>query len=493
MHRDHIILFTFFSYLLILLVVGIVAMRRTKNLEDYILGGRKLSGMVAALSAGASDMSGWLLLGLPGYAYVAGMEAIWIGLGLLLGTYLNWRLVAARLRRYTLLVDNALTLPDYFERRFNDTSRLLRIISALFILLFFLFYTSSGLVAGGKLFAAVFDLPYQWAVFCGVGAIVLYTFLGGFLAVSWTDVFQAILMLFALVAVPVIALSQSGGWHASQATISQLNPQLLNPLTAADGASLTITAVISLMAWGLGYFGQPHILARFMAIGSSAQVPRARRIATSWALITMLGALCAGMSGIAIFQKSLPDSEKVFIILVEYLFHPVVAGICLAAILAAIMSTADSQLLVSASALTEDFYKALIKPQASQRELVLLGRCTVLLVAAIAAMLAMNPKSKVLELVAYAWAGFGAAFGPTILLSLFWERMTRNGALAGILSGGITVIVWKQLSGGIFDIYEIVPGFVFSLMAITLASLVDNPPPPHVEQAFRAMKSPTDK
>lgn len=475
-HRNTIIILTFTVYLAALLIIGLAAYLRTRDLNDYILGGRRLGSAVAALSAGASDMSGWLLLGLPGYAYLAGLEAGWIALGLLAGTYLNWRVIAKRLRNYTALADDAITLPAFFERRFDDSSRLLRILSAFFILLFFMFYTSSGLVAGGKLFTAVFDLPYKWAVLTGALAIVIYTFLGGFLAVSWTDLIQALLMLFALVAVPVIGFHYVGGWHEVQATMAQIDPTLLKPLTDSGDKPLTAVAVISLLAWGLGYFGQPHILARFMAIDSPDHVPRARRIATGWAFISMLGALLVGFSGIGIFQQSLADSEKVFIILVEYLFHPIPAGICLAAIMAAIMSTADSQLLVSASALTEDFYKALFRPNAGQKELVLLGRLTVLALAVAAAFLALNPESKVLDLVAYAWAGFGAAFGPAVILSLFWRRMTRNGALAGILTGGLTVIAWKQLSGGLFDLYEIVPGFAFSAAAIIIFSLLGQPP-----------------
>lgn len=471
-----IILLTFTVYLAVLLGIGIAAWKRTHDLADYILGGRKLGSLVAALSAGASDMSGWLLLGLPGYAYVAGLEAIWIGIGLLVGIWFNWKLVAARLRTYTELAGNALTLPDFFEQRYQDTSRLLRIVSALLILFFFLIYTSSGLVAGGKLFTTVFGLPYQWAVVTGTLAIVMYTFLGGFLAVSLTDVIQALLMVFALAVVPVIAFSHSGDVVATLSELSAANSDFLNPFSSAAGETLSVTAIISLLAWGLGYFGQPHILARFMAIKHESKVPKARRIAMIWSAISMVGAVLAGISGKVYFSEVLADSEKVFILLVESLFHPVIAGICLAAILSAIMSTADSQLLVAASALTEDFYKALFRKDASQRELIWLGRVTVVVVAAFACGMAMNPANKVLDLVAYAWAGFGASFGPLILFSLFWKRTNRNGALAGIVSGGLMVIVWKQLSGGIFDMYEIVPGFVVSAFAIALFSLTGQQP-----------------
>lgn len=472
----YITLGTFAMYLVVLIGIGVVTWRRTHDLADYILGGRKLGSLVAALSAGASDMSGWLLLGLPGYAYVAGLESIWIGLGLLVGIWFNWKLVAARLRRYTELAGNALTLPDFFEQRFQDSSRLLRIISALLILFFFLIYTSSGLLAGGKLFTSVFGLPYHWAVITGTLAIVMYTFLGGFLAVSLTDVIQALLMVLALTAVPVIALSHSGGLGSTLTQLYNANSAFLNPFSSAEGEALTFTAIISLLAWGLGYFGQPHILARFMAISHERKVKKARHIAITWSAISMIGAVLAGVSGKVYFVDILADSEKVFILLVESLFHPVFAGICLAAILSAIMSTADSQLLVAASALTEDFYKSLFRQDASQTELVWLGRLTVVLVASVACGLAMNPENKVLDLVAYAWAGFGASFGPLILFSLFWRRTSRNGALAGMLSGGFVVIVWKQLSGGIFDVYEIVPGFVISSLSIIVFSMIGGDP-----------------
>jgi sodium/proline symporter len=461
-----------------MMLIGYLAYRRTKNLSDYILGGRRLGSWVAAISACASDMSGWLLLGLPGYAYAAGLEAGWIALGLLVGTYFNWRLVAARLRQYSVIASDSQTLPEFFEQRFCDETRLLRIVSAIFILLFFLFYTSSGLVAGGKLFNAVFDLPYHWAVAVGAMVIVVYTFVGGFFAVCWTDLFQGLLMALALVVVPVIAIVSMGGLDSTMSTVAEINPALLNALTNIKNEPLELMAIISLMAWGLGYFGQPHILARFKAIRSVAEIPAARRIAVTWVFITLVCAVLVGMVGIGYLQQPLQgaDTEKVFIVLVDSLFHPLVAGICLAAILAAIMSTADSQLLVSAAAFTSDFYKALFRHSASEQELIWTGRVAVLLIAIIALVLAWNPERKVLDLVAYAWAGFGAAFGPALILSLYWRRMNRYGALAGIIVGGVTVVVWKQLSGGIFDLYEIVPGFVFSMLSIIVVSCLTPAP-----------------
>ena len=470
--RQWMIGLTFLLYLALMLGIGYVAWRRTTNLSDFVLGGRRLGSWVAALSASASDMSGWLLLGLPGYAYLSGMESIWLAVGLLLGTWLNWRIVAARLRVYSERAGNALTLPEYLSNRFEDKSGLIRIVSALFILLFFLFYTSSGLVAGGKLFESVFGLPYIWAVAAGTLTIILYTAFGGFLAVSWTDLVQGLLMAAALVAVPLMLLGDFASSSSLIAEMAKTNANLLDPLTDKDGEALGWVAIVSLLAWGLGYFGQPHILARFKAVESVELIPRARRIAVTWVALTLTAACLVGMAGIGYFETPLVDSEKVFIHLVDALFHPLVAGICLAAILAAIMSTADSQLLVASSAFTGDLYKTLIRRQVTDRELVIVGRVAVLAIALAAFILAMNPQSKVLDLVAYAWAGFGAAFGPAVILSLYWPAMTRQGALSGIIAGGVIVVVWKQLEGGIFELYEIVPGILASVAAIVLVSLM---------------------
>jgi sodium/proline symporter len=459
---------TFAGYLALMLGIGYLAWRRTDSLADFVLGGRRLGSWVAALSASASDMSGWLLLGLPGYAYLSGLESLWLAGGLLLGTWLNWRLVAARLRQASERAGNALTLPAYLANRFADDSGLIRGVSALFILLFFLFYTSSGLVAGGKLFEAVFGLPYVWAVTAGAFTIILYTAFGGFLAVSWTDVVQGLLMAAALVAVPVMAL---GGGDATLSP-APIPAALLDPFSDKLGRPLGWITIVSLLAWGLGYFGQPHILARFKAVQSVQLIPQARRIAVSWVALTLSAACLVGLSGIGSFNAPLADAEKVFIHLVDLLFHPLIAGICLAAILAAIMSTADSQLLVASSAFTGDLYQSLLRKQASDRELVMVGRLAVLVIALFAFLLALDPQSKVLDLVAYAWAGFGAAFGPAIILSLYWPGMTRAGALGGIVAGGVTVVVWKQLEGGIFELYEIVPGILASVLVICLVSLV---------------------
>lgn len=478
--------FTFLAYLVVMLGIGLYAYKRTSNSEDYFLGGRSLGPWPTALSAGASDMSGWLLLGLPGYAFAAGMESLWLAGGLLLGTWLNWLICAKRLRTYSIQANNSLTLPEYLSTRFQDKSKLIQTISAFFILLFFLFYTSSGLVAGGKLFETVFGLDYRWAVVIGTVCVVSYTLFGGFLAVSWTDLVQGLLMCAALVIVPLAIME--GDWSQLPETLAAKNPELLTMWRDINGEPLSIIGIISLVAWGLGYFGQPHILARFKASRSNKDITTARRIAVCWTALSMAGALLIGLVGIVYVDNhmagALEDGEKIFMILVNAVFNPVVAGILLAAILAAIMSTADSQLLVSSSALAEDFYKAWINPNASQSQIVNVGRMGVVALSIVALVLAFNPESSVLGLVSYAWAGFGAAFGPAIILSLFWRNMNRNGALAGILVGGITIVVWKQISGGIFDIYEIVPGFILSTIAIVVVSLMTGKPNQEVLDNF---------
>lgn len=480
----------FVVYLLIMLWLGALAYRQTANLSDYILGGRRLGHWVSALSAGASDMSGWLLLGLPGYAYLAGYEAAWIALGLLTGTYLNWRIMAVRLRCYSQLADNSLTLPDYLEKRFADPSHLLRLLSAFFILLFFLFYTAAGLVAGAKLFTSVFGIDYHAALVLGVGAILIYTFIGGFLAVSWTDVIQGLLMAVALVAVPLLAVLSLGGWEAMQAGMQQQNPARLSAWTDRQGEPLGTLAILSLLGWGLGYFGQPHILARFAAMRTPAVADKARRIATSWSALGLIGALLVGFAGAGYLPGPLQasDSEKVFIEMVQQMLPTVLAAICLAAILAAIMSTADSQLLVSASVLIQDFYQGLWRKGAGQAELVWAGRGAVVATTVIAAWLAWEPGRSVLNLVAYAWAGFGAAFGPVLLFSLYWRRMTRWAALGGLLGGGITVVWWKPLQGGMFDLYEIVPGVLVASLLIVVITLFGRAPP-RVAELFDQMQA----
>ena len=459
---------TFVAYLTLILYLGIKAYKETHNLGDYILGGRRLGSVVTALSVGASDMSGWLLLGLPGAIYLSGISEVWIGVGLVIGAYFNWLFVAKPLRIYSEHANNSITLPDYFENRFSDKSRILRVISALVILLFFTFYTASGLVGGAILFESSFGLDYSVALVAGTIIIVCYTFIGGFLAVVWTDAIQAILMLLALVIAPIAVITIGGG---ASAVIDRM--QLVNPESTSLFSQLSFMSFISLIAWGLGYFGQPHILSRFMAVENPAKPVSARRIAMSWMSIVLLGSIATGLAGIAYFADApLDNPETVFIVLSQSLFNPWVAGIITAAILSAIMSTIDSQLLVSSSVISEDFYRAFVRPKASEKELLLVSRAAVILIAVLALIIASDRQSGVLDLVSYAWAGFGAAFGPVILFSLFWRKMTSLSAIIGMLLGAITVVVWSNLNGGLFDLYEIVPGFALASLAIVVVSLL---------------------
>ncbi len=479
---------TFVIYILAMIAIGFMAWRYTRNLSDYILGGRRLGSFVTAMSAGASDMSGWLLLGLPGAIFVSGISESWIAIGLVIGAWFNWLLVAGRLRVYTELSRNALTLPDYFTHRFEDRSKLLRVLSAIIILLFFTIYCASGMVAGARLFEQTFGFDYSSALWLGALATLAYVFIGGFLAVSWTDTVQATLMIFALLLTPVIVMLHVGSFGEAVSTVEQINPAMTDLFNGT-----TTIGIISLMAWGLGYMGQPHILARFMAASSLQTIPKARRIAMTWMVLTLAGAIGVGFFGIAYYAANpgqaagvKANSETVFIALSQILFNPWIAGILLSAILAAVMSTLSCQLLVSSSALTEDFYKAFLRPNASDKELVWCGRLMVLLVALVALAIASDPSSQVLGLVGYAWAGFGSAFGPVVLLSVLWPRMTRNGALAGMLVGAMTVIIWRN--GGWFGLYEMVPGFGLATLAIWLVSLLDKAPSVTVTQGFRRME-----
>ena len=478
----------FTAYLLLMVVIGFVAWRRTRTFDDYILGGRSLGPYVTALAAGASDMSGWLMMGLPGALYLTGASEGWIAVGLIIGAWFNWRFVAGPLRVYTERANNALTLPDYFTHRFEDRSKLLRILSALVILVFFAIYCASGIVAGARLFESMFGLPYGQAMLWGALVTIVYTFIGGFLAVSWTDTVQASLMIFALLLVPSFAIAGVGGPAASLALIEQVDPARLAWIGAGG-----LVAVVSALAWGLGYFGQPHVLARFMAADDLATIPRARRIAMTWMVACLAGAVATGLAGIAWFARH-PElagpvnanPERVFIALAEHLFNPWIAGIVLSAILAAIMSTLSAQLLVCSSALTEDFYRGFVRPKAGHRELVWFGRAMVLAVALLAIWIARDPESRVLGLVSYAWAGFGAAFGPVVLLSVFWQRMTRNGALAGMLAGAATVLLWKQTGSAL---YEMVPGFLAGTVAVVVFSLLDKLPSASIQARHQQVRA----
>ena len=476
---------TFLVYLAGMVLIGYYAWRSTRSFDDYILGGRRLSPMTTALSAGASDMSGWLMMGLPGALYLGGLSEAWIALGLVTGAWLNWQYVAGPLRVYTERTGNALTLPDYMTNRFRDDSRVLRVLAALVILVFFAVYCASGMVAGGRLFESVFGLGYAQAIWWGASVTVLYSLIGGFLAASWTDVAQGTLMFFALLITPVLVVMHSGGPADGLELIREVDPTRLDWIGAGG-----LVAIVSAMAWGLGYCGQPHILARFMAAESVQSIPKARRIGMTWMILCMIGALSVGFFGIAYFSLN-PDAagpvndnpERVFIIAVELLLNPWVAGIILSAILAAVMSTLSSQLIVCSSVLSEDFYRGFFRKNASQRELVWVGRASVLAVSLVALWLARDPDSRVLGLVAYAWAGFGSAFGPLLLLSLFWGRMTRNGALAGMVTGAVVVIAWKEIAVermGV-QLYEMVPGFILATLAIVVVSLLGRAPSAEIQ------------
>jgi len=472
-------LITFALYFLILLGIGFYFYRKSKNIEDYLLGGRGLGAWVTALSAQASDMSGWLLMGLPGAVFLYGPREAWIAIGLFLGTCLNWKLIAKRLRVYTEKT-KAITLPSFFETRFQDPSGLLRVVSAIIILIFFTIYVSSGLVAAGKLFDSMFDkITYHQAILIGGAIIVIYTFLGGFLAVCWTDLFQGALMFLAILAIPIVAYFNVGGTHEINTAME--TKKISSSLIPRDG-QIPVLAILSAMAWGLGYFGQPHILARFMGIKSIEKLPRAMTIAIFWVLISLTGAVLAGMIGIAMFDK-LDDKETVLIDMIGELF-PWIGGILLAAILSAIMSTIDSQLLVCSSALTKDFYQKAIKKGASEKQLVWIGRICVLIIFAIAFILALNPESSILDIVAYAWGGFGAAFGPVVLFALFSRNTTWKSALAGMIAGTVVLIFWKQY--GLSPLmYEIVPGFIANCLTILIINQIDPQKNTSALQAFQ--------
>lgn len=483
---EYPVLISFITYMLIMVGIGLYFYFRTDDLSDYVLGGRGLGPGVTALSAGASDMSGWLLLGLPGMIYSQGLVGSWIAIGLLIGAWLNWHYVAKPLRVYTHHLNDAITIPDYFSARFKDHANALRITTAVVILLFYTLYASSGLVGGAKLFEATFNLEYATALAVGSVIIVSYTFLGGYNAVSWTDFIQGILMMLALVITPLVVVFEIGGFENALTLVRENAPERLELL----GGSSCI-AIISLLAWGLGYFGQPHILVRFMSIRHEDEMHRAKFIGMSWMGASIIGSLCVGFFGYVYILAQgidLSDSEKIFITLTQLLFNPWIAGFLLAAILAAIMSTIDSQLLVSSSVLSRDIYHALLRKDAGDKELVWVGRATVILIAIIAWAISSDRNSSVLQLVAYAWAGFGAAFGPLILFSLYSKNINRAGAMAGMITGALSVIVWKNLQGGIFEVYELLPGFVFSSLAIALVSKIATACPTYVHDDFSDVK-----
>ena len=484
---------TFAIYLCVVLLVGIAAYFATKNFDDFVLGGRRLGSFVTAMSAGASDMSGWLLMGVPGAVYSKGLGQTWIALGVLWGAYANWRLVAARLRLHTKKFDNALTIPDFFRRRFGSEKATLSIASAVIILFFFTIYCASGIVAGAKLFQNLFHLTYVQAMWLSTFATIVYTFLGGFLAVSWSDSIQASLMFFALILTPVMVVLHLGDFSQVSLAIAAASAQAGTNLSSlVDGVPLVV--IVSGMAWGLGYFGQPHILARFMASESVKTVERSRRIGMTWMLLCLTGAVAVGYLGIAYFgihpeQEGMMENKKedVFIVLSMLLYNPWLAGVIISAIFAAIMSTLSCQLLVSSSAITQDFYKGFLRPNAPSSELVWVGRIMVLCVAVIAILIASNPNSSILDLVEYAWGGFGAAFGPLVLLSVYWKRANYSGALAGMVTGALTSALWKPVTGS--GLYEILPGFILGFVACVAVSLLTSPPKREIVERFEEADS----
>ncbi|HAE60924.1 MAG TPA: sodium/proline symporter PutP [Eubacteriaceae bacterium] len=489
-------------YLIFLLGIGAYFFKNSNSQADYFLGGRNLNVWVTSMSAQASDMSGWLLMGLPGTAFLLtrnnGMaEAVWTAVGLAIGTYLNWLILAKRLRKYSEYAGNSITIPTYMENRFKDKTHLIKLISAVFIVIFFLIYTAAQFSAGAKLFNAVFGLDYTLALIVGAVVIVSYTFLGGFLAVCWTDLIQGMLMFFAIIMLPVIAVVQLGGTEQTFEIAARL-AELPRGFGAEDWfgtGTLSILGIVSIAAWGLGYFGQPHILARFMGISHSNEIKPARRIATVWVVFTLAASTFLGVIGKAYMSTAVDaqtlnslDGERIFIYLVQNILSgpgkSIIAGILLTAILSAIMSTADSQLLVTSSAVSEDICKNIFKSKISDKQLLWVSRISVLAVAFIAIMLARDPESSVFDLVAYAWAGFGAAFGPAILVSLYWKRMNWQGALAGILSGGITVLIWRNLIKEHINLYEILPAFIVSLVFIFTVSILTQEPTEDVKKEF---------
>ena len=469
-------------YLAGMVAIGYFAFRQTNDLDDYMLAGRGLKPGTAALSAGASDMSGWLLLGLPGAIYVSGLVEAWIAIGLTIGAWLNWKFVAPRLRSYTFVSKNSITIPSFFENRLKDTSRVLRVASGIIILVFFTFYVSSGMVAGGVFFENSFGSTFLTGMLIVAGVTLLYTLFGGFLGATLTDVAQGILMLIALVAVPLVALNATGGVVATLDSIREIDPNLLS-FTAGG----SVLGVISAAAWGLGYVGQPHIIVRFMAMRTPQDATAGRRIGIGWMIITGLGAISTALVGIAYFQQnpelSLDNPETVFLLLSQTLFHPFIAGLVLAAVLAAVMSTISSQLIVSSSALVEDLYKIVGKKDATPKQMVMLGRLGVLVVAVVAGLIALNRDSTILELVGFAWAGFGSAFGPVVILSLYWKKLTTWGALASMVTGAVVVFIWGNSPLG--DImYEIVPGFIASLIVAVIVSLATYKPNAEIDAEF---------
>ncbi len=512
-----IVLAAFAVYMVLMIAIGAFYSRKTKNNEDYFLGGRNLGGWTAALSAQASDMSGWLLMGLPGAVYLAGTGEAWIAIGLLIGTILNWYIVSSRLRKYTIVAGNSLTIPSFFENRYRDKKGVIKIVSAVIIAIFFAVYTASAFSSGAKLFATLFGQKqadgsmdtnvYLIGLIIAAVVILIYTFLGGFKAVCATDFIQGLLMLVAILAVPIVAyalMTWDTGFAASLSAKGVQDPaNYLNFVKNSDGSTISAVSVISNLAWGLGYFGMPHIIIRFMAIKNEHEVKKSRKIAIVWCVLSLVAACFVGLVARGYLTNQLTDanSETAFIRLIQQLFSGngfliFIGGIFLCGILAAIMSTADSQLLVTSSAISEDIFKGVIKKDASEKKALLVGRIAVVAVAVIAFLIALDPNSSIMSLVSDAWAGFGAAFGPVVLLALFWKRSTLAGAVAGMATGTVTVIVWDYLplmNGDTIykatGLYSLVVGFALALVVNVVVSLCTKKPSKEITDEFESIKS----
>lgn len=492
------IMIAMFAYMAVMIIIGTIYAKRNKNSEDYLLGSRKLGPWVGALSAEASDMSGWLLMGLPGLAYLTGIgEVFWTAVGLAAGTYLNWLFVAKRLRKYTKVAGNAITLPDYFSNRFKDRQKILMSLSAVLILLFFVIYLGSGFAAMGKLFNSLFGIDYTLMMVISAVVIIAYSVIGGFLAVCTTDLIQGILMFFALLAIVILGYVALAG-ECIAANLASINGYLsiwgVNDAATNTFKQFSALDIVSILAWGLGYFGMPHILLRFMAIRKTGHIKYSRRIATVWVVIALGAAIFVGIIGRALLGGSLIGGmhETVFAALATTMLPALIAGVLISGILASTMSTSDSQLLTVASAISKNFFQGIIKKNASDKQILVVSKITVVVAALIGIFFALDEKSTVFGIVSYAWAGFGATFGPVIILSLFWKRMNRWGALAGMLSGAATVIVWKEFlskMGGVFAIYELLPGFIAALVFIVVISLITKAPSREITEEFESVKT----
>ena len=495
------ILIAIVAYLAIVVAIGVIFSRKNKNVDDFYLGGRKLGPFVTAMSAEASDMSGWLLMGLPGLVYLCGIaEASWTAIGLALGTYVNWLILAKRLRNYSSRID-AITVPDFFKKRFRDNTNVLIIAAAVLIIIFFIPYTASGFSTCGKLFGSLFGIDYHLAMVISAIVIVAYTSLGGFLAASTTDFIQSIIMTIALIVVLVFGINVAGGWSAV-AENAQSIPNYLSLTSTTDGnggfVSFGGMSIVSTLAWGLGYFGMPHILLRFMAIEDPKKIKLSRRIASVWVFIAMGVAVVIGMVGLAMSKVEssmvLADSETVIVAISSLLskygvVFALLAGVILAGILASTMSTADSQLLAAASAISQDIMVGTFKLNISTKAKMIAARVTVIAIAVLGVVFAWNPDSSVFRIVSFAWAGFGASFGPVMLFSLFWKRINKWGAMAGMISGGITVIAWHYAQGGLFSLYELLPAFIVSCIFIVVVSLLTKAPEKEIVEEFEDVKS----